>query len=263
MSSMFSFLKSFGTQKLSQAGESLTQRIVAWDPETASEAEIEEMIYELDQITAEASKAMSDYEREKAEADAIQKNYDKYMAAAELLNKQVEEARSGGNESKVQELSTSLDKLLHDLEEMRPEVDRELKEANEAKAYYDEVRALAQTAADKLRSARSQLETAKRDMRRAQVEQQRAGDRAERSEHLAGLKKDSSSLGVALAAMNRQTEEARAAASASDLKTKLLAPQQEKEDENVKAALDEVSGEKRVPAASFADRLAALRNKQT
>jgi chromosome segregation ATPase len=261
MASIFSFLSTFGSQKLSRIGESLTQKIVAWDPETASEAEIEEMIHELDKITAEAGKAMAEYEKEKAEADAIKKNYGKYMSAAEILNKQVDEAKSGGNESKAQEIGASLDKLLKDLEVMHPEIDREAKEADEAKAYYDEVRALAETTAGKLRTARGQLEQAKRDMRRAQVEQQRSQDRAEKSEHLAGLRKDSSSLGVALAAMNKQAEEARAAASASDLKSKLLTPPEEKADDNVKAALDAVSGTP-APKAGFAERLAALRNKE-
>jgi chromosome segregation ATPase len=262
MANIFSFLSTFGSQKLSQVGENITQKIVAWDPETASEAEIEEMIHELDKITAEAGKAMAEYEKEKAEADAIKRNYDKYMSAAEILNKQVEEAKASGNEGKAQELGTSLDKLLKDLEQMHPEVDREAKEAAEAKAYADEVRALAETTAEKLRTARSQLERAKRDMRRAEIEQQRAQERAEKSEHLAGLRKDTSSLGVALAAMNKQAEEAKASASASDLKTKLLTPPEEKADDNVKAALDAVSGQEPTAKASFADRLAALRDKQ-
>jgi chromosome segregation ATPase len=262
MASIFSFLSTFGSQKLSGISQSITQKIVAWDPETASEAEIQEMIHELDKITAEAGKAMADYEKEKAEADAIKRNHDKYMSAAELLNKQMDEAKAGGNEGKAQGLSVSLDKLIQDLEQMSPEVDREMKEADEAKAYYDEVRALAETTAGKLRTARSQLEQAKRDMRRAQVEQQRSQDRAEKSAQLAGLKKDTSSLGVALAAMNKQAEEAKAAASASDLKAKLLTPPEVKTDDNVKAALDAVSGTQVAPKGSFAERLAALRDKQ-
>lgn len=83
-------------------GQSITQQIVSWDPETASQAEIEEMIHELDKVTIEAGKAKTLYERDAAEAEAAQKNYDRYMAAAELLNKQIEEAKTGGNESKAQ-----------------------------------------------------------------------------------------------------------------------------------------------------------------
>jgi chromosome segregation ATPase len=262
MANIFSFLSTFGSQKMADLGESITQKIVAWDPETASEAEIEEMIHELDKITVEAGKAMAEYQKDKAEADAIKRNYDRYMSAAELLNKQVDEAKAGGDEGKAQELSASLDKLLKDLEQMHPEVDREAKEAADAKAYYDDVRALAETTAEKVRTARGQLEQAKRDMRRAEIERQRSEERAERSEHLVGLKKDTSSLGVALAAMNKEAEEAKAAASASDLKAKLLTRPEEQVDDNVKAALNAVSGETATPKTGFADRLAALREKQ-
>ncbi len=65
MGGMFGFLRSFGIEKLGKVGEGITQKIVAWDPETASQAEIEEMIRELDKITTEAGKARAEYDREK------------------------------------------------------------------------------------------------------------------------------------------------------------------------------------------------------
>jgi chromosome segregation ATPase len=261
MAGLFGFLRSFGKEKLGQAGQSITQRIVSWDPETASQAEIEEMIAELDKITVEAGKAKAEYDREQAEADAAHKNYDRYMAAAELLNKQLDEAKGAGDEPKAQQLGTSLEKLLSDLEKLSPEVDREAREAEEAKAYYQEVKELAELTAQKVKSARSQLDGAQRDMRRAEIEKERAKSRAEKAENLAGLRKDTSSLGVALAAMNKQAEDAKASASASDMKAQLLAPTRDKEDENIKAALNAVSGESSTATGSVSDRLAALRKK--
>jgi len=261
MAGVFGFLSSFGKEKLGQAGQSITQKIVSWDPETASQAEIEEMINELDKVTLEAGKAKDMYEKDKAEADAAQQNYDRYMAAAELLNKQLDEAKAGGNESKAQELSTSLEKLLQDLEKLHPEVEREAHEAEEAKSYYEEVKEIAEVTAEKVKTAKERLEQASRDMRRAELDQQRAQARAEKAESLAGLKNESSSLGIALAAMNKQAEEARAAATGLEMKTKLLTPEKASEDEHIAAALKQVSGEPSTTNASFADRLAALRNK--
>ncbi|MGO9116099.1 MAG: hypothetical protein ACLQPD_00630 [Desulfomonilaceae bacterium] len=261
MGGVFGFLSSFGKEKLGQVGQSITQQIVSWDPETASQAEIEEMIHELDKVTIEAGKAKTLYERDAAEAEAAQKNYDRYMAAAELLNKQIEEAKTGGNESKAQELGTSLEKLLQDLEKLRPEVEREAHEAEEAKSYYEEVKEIAELTAEKVKTAKAHLEQASRDMRRAELDQQRAQARSEKAENLAGLKKESSSLGVALAAMNKQAEDARAAAAASEMKAKLLSPEKAIDDQHIEAALKAVSGESSTTNASFADRLAALRNK--
>jgi soluble cytochrome b562 len=260
MGGIFGFLRSFGKNKVGQIGESITQKIVAWDPETASQAEIENMIEELDKVTREAGKAKAEYEREKAEADAVQKNYDRYIAAADLLNGQLDGAKTGGDEGKAKDLSASLEKLLHELETMKPEVDREAREAEEARGFYEELMTLAETAAGKVKTARAQLEKAKRDMRSAEIGQQRANARAEKAEQLAGLKKETSSLGVALASMNKQAEEARASAEASEMKAKLLTPQAPSKDENIEAALKTVVGEK-VPEGSLSDRLAALRRK--
>lgn len=261
MGGIFGFLKRFGNNKLGQLGESVTQKIVSWDPETASQAEMEEMISELDRITIEAGKAKAAYEKEKGEADAAQKNYDRYIAAAELLSKQIEDANAAGNSAKAQELGASLEKLLDELEKLRPELEREISEAEDAQTYYNELKELAEVTAQKVRSAREQLEAAKREMRRAELDRDKAKARAERAEQVAGLRKETSSLGVALAAMNRQAEEARAQAEASEMKTRLLTPEKTKEDENIQAALRTVSGEQAPATASLADRLAALRRK--
>jgi chromosome segregation ATPase len=261
MGGTFGFLRSFGLEKLGQTGQSIAQKIVQWDPETASQAEIEEMIRELDKITVQAGKARADYDREKAEADAAQKNYDKYLAAAEILNSRLGSAQASGNQAEAQELTASLDKLVKELESLQPEVEREAKEAEEAKAYYDELKEIAEITAQKVRTAKSQLEQAKRDMRRAELDGQRAQARAEKAEQMAGLKTESSSLGVALAAMNKQAEQSRAIAEASDLKTRLLSTDKAKEDENIQAALQQVSSEPLISGASIADRLAALKKK--
>jgi len=261
MGGIFGFLSSFGKEKFGQIGQTITQKIVAWDPETASQAEIEEMIKELDKITIEAGKSKTEYEREKAEADAAQKNYDKFMAAAELLNKRLEEANASGNASQAAQLEASLNKLLNELEELRPEVERELAEAQEAVVYYEEVKNLAELTANKVKNARAMLDKAKRDMKRAELEKQRSAARAEKAEKVAGLRSESSSLGVALAAMNKQAEDARAMAASSDMKAKLLTTERDSADEHIKAALDEVAGVQQTKNLSFADRLASLKKK--
>jgi hypothetical protein len=263
MPSFFGFLSSFGKEKLGQVSQGITQRIVAWDPETATQAEIEEMIAELDKIVLEAGKAKAEFEREKAEAEAAQKNYDRYFAAAEMLHKQLESAEGSGDQSKAGGLTVSMNNLLGELETLRPEVEREAREAEEAKSYYDEVKQLAEITADKVKNARNMLDAAKREMKRAEAERQRADSRAERAEHVAGLRKESSSLGVALAAMNQAAEQSKAKASASDMKARLLTPAKKEEDQNIAQALKAVTAGAEVPQleSNYSDRLAALRRK--
>ncbi len=261
MGGMLGFLRSFGIEKLGKVGETITQKIVSWDPETASQAEIEEMIRELDKITSEAGKARAVYDLEQAEALAAQKNYDKFLAAAELLQKRLEESQAAGDQAKAQELSNSLNRLLENLEELKPEVEREVQEVEEANAYFVELKELAQVTADKVKTAKDTLEKGRRDMQRAELERQRAQARADKAQTTAGLKNQASNLGVALAAMNRQAEEAKAAAASSDMKAKLLTVEPKGQDDNIKAALAEVAGEPETKNLSLSDRLASLKKK--
>ncbi len=260
MAGLFGFFAQFGKKQLGNIGESITQTIVSWDPETATEAEIEEMLAELDKITVEAGKAKAEFDREVREAQAAQSNYDRHMAAADLLNAQMQEASARGDSPQASELQTSLERLLSDLEQLKPEMEREVGEAQEARVFYEEIKDVARVTAEKVKQGRAMLERAKRDMKRAEMQEKMAQVRATRAEKLAGLRKEASELGVALSSMNKSAEEARARAAASDMKAKLLSPERQEGDPNVQAALKVVSGE--IPAGSGnpTDRLAALKS---
>ena len=174
MGTIFGFMKNLGKQKLGDAGRSLTEAIVSWDPEAASQAEIETMIDDLDKITREAANARQTFQKDKQQADAARGNYDRHLQAAEILSQKLEAAKTGGNEAEVQSLGASLEKLLKELETLRPEVEREAKDADDAKSVMEELEEFAGMAAQKLKTARSQLEAGKRDMQRAELEKQRA-----------------------------------------------------------------------------------------
>jgi chromosome segregation ATPase len=259
MGTIFGFMKNLGKQKMGDAGRSLTEAIVSWDPEAASQAEIETMIDDLDKITREAATARLTFQKEKQEADAARSNYDRHLQAAEILNQKMETAKADGNQADEQSVSASLEKLLKQLETLRPEVEREAQEAEEAKVVMGQLEEFAGVAAAKLKTARSQLEAGKREMQRAEMDKKRAQERAAQAERLAGLKQETSNLGVALSAMNRQAEKAKAETAAASMKATLLAPEKSGEDKNIDEALKAVSGEKTEPQGSFADRLAALK----
>ena len=159
---------------MGDAGRSLTEAIVSWDPEAASQAEIETMIEDLDKITREAANARQTFQKEKQEADAARANYDRHLQAAEILSQKMETAKAAGNQADEQSVSASLEKLLKQLETLRPEVEREAQEAEEAKSVMEELEEFAKMAAEKLKTARSQLEAGKREMQRAELEKKRA-----------------------------------------------------------------------------------------
>lgn len=262
MAGLFGFLAAFSKKQMQGVGDSLTKAIVAWDPETATDAEIEEMIADLDKITVEAGKAKAAFEREQKEADAARQNYDRHISAAEMLEGQMKTAQTSGDLVKASDIQSSLGKLLDDLEQLKPELEREEQEAAEAKEFYDELIGLAKTSADKVKQARNILQSAQREMKRAEIEKRRAADKAAKAEKLAGLRKDAGGMGVALASMNKKAEEAKAEAAASELKAKLLAPNEVNKDSNIEAALKAAGGGSALTlGSSVSDRLAALKRK--
>jgi hypothetical protein len=259
MAGVLGFFKAFTKGQVRSVGDAIMEKIVSFDPETASEAQIESMIEDLDKVTVEAGKAKSEWEKDKKTAEAAQANYDRQMKAADILSTQMTQAQEGGDTKRAGELETSLGKLISDLETLKPGVDSAAQDAAESEDFYNQLKQMAEVMADKLKHAREDLGKAKREMERAAMEKKRADERAAQAEKLAGLKSTSSDTGgVAVAAMNRKAEELRAQAEASKMKADLLSKDEAGEDANIKAALKEASGGA-APTASLADRLAALK----
>jgi hypothetical protein len=240
MAGVFGFFSTFGKKQAEGFGQSIMQKLVEWDPATASEAEIEEMIKKLDELTMKAGEAKAIYDREQKEADVIQANYDKAYNYAQTL------------ESKGE--TDKLNALLTELEKMKPELDREVKEAVEAKQFYDELTELAKSTANKVKTARETLKTAQRDMEKAKLSEQTAKERAQQAEYLAGIRKDTGDLGGALDAMKKSAEKARAAADASNLKATLLKP-----DASSDILAEAINASAAPKSDSPSDRLAALK----
>ncbi|WP_035075484.1 hypothetical protein [Maridesulfovibrio zosterae] len=251
--SFFNFMKSFTKTKTRDAGKSIVQAIASWDPEAASAAEIEMMEERLDKLTQQVAEARSSYQKEQKEADEINSLFDQRMKAAELLS-----GKLADNPENAAEIEEALNLLVAEMEEMKPEIDREMMEAVEAKEFMGELEEVAKAAAGKLKTARQSLDKAKRDMERAKIKQERAQERAEQSAALAGLRNDSDNIGSALSAMQREAEEATIKADALSAKAKLLAPSpKEKGNSLISQAMSEVKGDAK--PTNFADRLAALK----
>ena len=145
------------------------------------------------------------------------------------------------------------------LEQMAPEIEREKKDAADAKDFLETLESTYAEAGGKLRSARSDLERAQRDMGRASQQREQADRHAEAARRAAGLVNTTSSLTVALKAMQDAAAKDLASADAAMSKAKLLKPTQpEKEDPNIAAALAAASGKPTAPQ-SLSERLARLR----
>jgi len=253
---MLAFMKNLVGVKMDKAAAAGIEALVRWDPKSASEAELRTMEQRLDELGREVALARQSYDREKREADVIQALEHQRMAAAEQLQRQID---GESDRARKAALEKSLETLVSMLEQMTPEVEREKAEEADAKDY---LAMLEQTYADaggRLKTARSELERAQRDMARAAQQREQADRQAEAARRAAGLASQTSSLTVALKAMQDAAAKDLASADAQMSKARLLRPTRPEEDDpNIAAALAAAAGKPPAPQ-SLSERLSALK----
>ena len=255
---IWKFLSRVGKKQAGNALESFTQAVVAFDPETASEAQISLMEEELDKLGKRVGKAEMDVKKDHEETQALLTQYDRYLAAAERIEGQLEGAEEG-QRSKLEE---SLEKLVAEQERLNPEIERERQEDQEAEAFATELRQAYDVAAEKLKKAQVQLKQAQRRMEQARMKKERALERAEGVRQAAGLSSSMGGLDTALNAMDKETEKAETTSRAAELKIGAFGQTEITDDPNIAAAL-EAADKPALPASSTRDRLSALRSRKS
>jgi chromosome segregation ATPase len=253
---MLTFISNLIGVKADKAMQAGVEALVRWDPQSASEAELRTMEQHLDDLGRQVATARQSYEREQKEADAIQALSQQRMAAAEQLQRQI---AAGPDAARKASLERSLETLVTMLEQMTPEIEREKRDAVEAKEFLEMLEKTYAEAGGKLRQGRAELERARRDMARAGQQREMAEQQAEAARRAAGLTSATSSMTVALKAMHDAAARDLASADAASAKAKLLRPTQpEQDDPNIAAALAAASGKPPAPQ-NLNDRLAALK----
>lgn len=256
---MLSFMRSFIGVKGEQIGQDIVRAIVDLDPESATQAQLDQMERDLDQAGAVIQKIRTDYDREVREAEAARKRNEQMLGAAEILQNKLATAADGEKAA----LEASLGKLIAQLEEFAPQLAQEEQDVVEVKALLDDAQNAYRAKAEALGQAKARLERAKRDMQRAKIEEERAAEKAARAAEVAGLRQNSGSkLNVAVDAMQRRADEARAKAEASKLKATTLSSvvNPNAEDPNIAEALRQAQSGG-AAQGSLADRLAKLKQR--
>jgi chromosome segregation ATPase len=254
---ILNFIRNLVGVKADDAVQSAVDALVRWDPKAATEAELRTMEQHLDQLGMQVAQARAALNKEQKEADTIQALSRQRMAAAEQIEKQSTEATDPGRQA---ELEKSLGTLLGMLEQMAPEVDREMSDAKHAQEFLEMLESAYADAGGKLKAARSELGRAERDMQRASQQRQVAERQADAARQTAGLTRVTSGLSVALKSMQDSASKDLAAAEAAAAKTRLLKPTKpEQDDPNIAKAMQAASGV--TPPQSMSERLAALKAK--
>jgi len=253
---MLAFMKNLAGVKFDRVADAAVEALVRWDPKSASEAELRTMEQHLDALGREVALARQSYDKEKREAEAIQALSRHRMAAAEQLQGQLNAETDPTHKAAF---NKSLGTLVGMLEQMAPEVDREKKDEIDARDYLAMLEKTYAEAGGKLKTARSDLERAQRNMARAAQQREQADRLAEAARRAAGLASQTSSLTVALKAMQDAAAKDLASADAQMSKARLLRPTKpEQDDPNIAAAMNAAAGKPPAPQ-SLSERLAALK----
>jgi chromosome segregation ATPase len=244
--------------KANHAVNAAMEALVRWDPKGATEAELRTMEQNLDALGRQVAEARLAYDREAREYQAMDALSHQRMAAAEQLQAQ---AGTATDPARKTNLEASLATLVGMMEKMAPDMDRAKRDAADARDFVEQLEAAYADAGGKLKQARSQLEQAQRDMARAAQQRQSAERQAEAARNAAGLTQTTSSLTVALKAMQQSAASDQIRAEAALAKARLLKPTTpEQDDPNIAAALAAASGRGPAPT-SLAERLAALKQR--
>ena len=256
MGSFFQTIKQYLGVKMDQVQDSAVTTLVKLATDSAIEAEIRRLEQELDKTTNNYVVAKREYDREQKEADVANSNYNRMLAAAEDLDGQAKAAEAEGKPDAAN-IRASLDKLLTRLEELRPEVEREVEESKQAKAYMEQLEQYLGTLKKELQNYKGEVDKAKRGMQSAELQAKMAQTMEEQAMKIAGLQQRSSSLKIVLNKINQQTEESMDRAAKAKIKTEMFTTKKEEEDPLVAAAMEKASGIQKPTGTS--DRLAALK----
>jgi chromosome segregation ATPase len=256
MGSFFQTIKQYLGVKMDQVQDSAVSTLVKLDTDSAIEAEVRRLEQELDKATNDYVQAKREYDREQKEADVANANYNRMLAAAEDLDGQAKAAESE-NKPEAATIRASLDKLVTKLEELRPEVDREVEEAKQAKAYMEQLEQFLVTLKQELQNYKGEVDKAKRGMQSAELQAKMAQKLEEQAMKIAGLQQRSSSLKIVLNQINQQTEESTDRAAKAKIKSEMFATKKAEEDPLIAAAMEKASGIQKPTGTE--DRLAALR----
>jgi hypothetical protein len=250
-----SFLTSMIGQKAREVHDGIIKTVVAFDPQGATQAQIDEYSQNVDQLADIAARAETQAQADQKKADELGVSLEQHIHAAELLSAQVAATADTAAKAAKQK---GLDKIMADAEQIKQQHDDAVKAATDSRAWADERKATHQAGVQKLLTARTRLETAMRNQQRAHDEAAIAAQRAADAKAAAGLTSGLDTMDTALGAMEANANRDHQKAMAANMTAGAMSAHADG-DAEAAAALAAASGNAPSASMSIADRLAALK----
>lgn len=225
------FLAQMGIARLGKLGDNITTALVKFDPETASQVEIDNMAQHSRELANRVAEAESKEEEDHKKVTLLNAQLTRTAQAAQILGQQLQAAQTTGNQVVVASLTGQLTPLLSQLEQIGGDEGDGSKSGTLFDANQDHVASEADLhewqqvhagTVAALTTARSRLERAKSDMQHASQQEARAREKQAQVERDAGLKRGLDTGSVALSAMQQAAEESKKRARAATINTEAL-----------------------------------------
>lgn len=245
------FLEQYGFDKARNVLSDFGVAVAAFEPKSASKAEIIMMQAELNKLGKRLVEAEAEIRYEHGETEELSLFYNRYIEAARVLEQRLDQ--SVDNERR-RELEASLIKLIDRLERQKPDLAHERDVDCWSKRWTRELRSSFETLATKL----GDVQYDRPSIRPRVVEENLQHEREWRGSATADLTTALSAISVALDAMNKETARVRIENEAMALKAKTLHDDRLEHDPHIAAALNIEPPKQRVDGPSLRDRLARL-----
>jgi phage shock protein A len=240
-----------GKKLFHNARNGMKEVIAQWDPEFATDLEIEQMEQEFDKINAEVTRAKNEMAREVRDYNEKHFTYDQILASAKILQEQ-------GNAEKAM---TQIDRA----EAMVPDLEREKAEAEEATEYFVSMQKELNEFAKKIAEGKRIIESKRRQAEMAKLKAEREDRKVENAKVLAGLKERTSGMASLAQIYDKQRDQAEQRADASKRKAEVftsVAPSPKKEeDPEIAAAMAAAKGTPVMRTETFEEKMARLKKR--
>jgi chromosome segregation ATPase len=257
---MLNFYAIYAQTKLRQGSDSILALLATKDPKGMSAADIAAREQVLDKIGSELVALRRQFNDESKKFDLLMKTNTQQIGAAEDLQQQVQAAAAGSPDRS--KLEKSLSTLLGIIEKAQPDLDATKEQKVATESWLAERESAYAEARESCQNAKADLERAQRELAQAGQRRDREQQRTAEAVATAGLRPDSTKLGVALNAMRSAAEAANREADAAKLKRESLRPAADAaaDDPAIAAALARAAGKPPAPQ-NAQERLDALKRR--
>ena len=241
------------------AGSSLLELLRKAIPETMDEYQLDEYDQILTKLSTEMAAAEQRKDKETSEYDAIVETHNQLIGDVQATQEKIDSPDT--SPGLAIKLDAHLKKLLDQIDAMRPDIEREKTEAEDAVEEFNEMKEAVEEAARRSANARSELSRRKIELGKLEREQARINQKEEHQKMMAGIKQHVDGMGTILSSYDKEIAEKRNALRAAQIRVSARESASTDQKPEIDPEVAEALGKKPQSAStvSTADRIAALK----